>query len=51
MEITDRFNEDGICFLQLKNGDETLYLTIEYNNGYAYSSDAFIQPEEWSTSP
>lgn len=51
MEITDRFNEDGICFLQLKNDDETLYLTIEYNNGYAYSSDAFIQPEEWSTSP
>lgn len=45
MEITDRFNEDNVCFVQLKNGEETLYVTVEYGVGYACSSDSFIQPD------
>lgn len=45
MEITDRFNEDSICFVQLKNGKDTLYVTIKYNDGYAWSPSAFVQPE------
>ena len=47
MEITDRFHED-ICFVQLKNGEETLYVTVKYGNGYAMSPIAFIQPEEFN---
>lgn len=47
MEITDRFHED-ICFVQLKNGEETLYVTVKYGNGYAMSPSAFIQPEEFN---
>lgn len=45
MEITNRFNEDNICFVQLKNGKDTLYVTIKYDDGYAWSPSAFVQPE------
>lgn len=48
MEITDRFNEKNICFIQLKNEAETLYVTVKYQNGYAMSHSAFIQPEEFN---
>ena len=48
MEITDKFNSDGICFLQLKDGADTLYLTVEYQKGYATSPMGFVQPEEFN---
>lgn len=48
MEITDKFNSDGICFIQLKNGSDILYLTVKYQNGYATSPDGFVQPEEFN---
>lgn len=44
MEITDRFNEENVCYIQLQNGEETLYVTIKYNDGYSISPYAFIQP-------
>lgn len=28
IEITDKFDEDGVCRVQLLNGDETLYVSI-----------------------
>lgn len=49
MEITDRFNEDAVCFIQLKNGKDTLYVTVKYDNGWATSPRAFVQPEEFNT--
>lgn len=45
MEITDQFNSDGICFVQLKDGDDILYLTVKYQNGYAISPSGFVQPD------
>ena len=48
LEITDKFNEDGICYVQLKNGDETLYLTIKYNDGYAMSPHGFESPDSFN---
>ena len=47
IDITDQFNDDGICFVQLKNGSDILYLTVDYKAGYATSYDGFIQPEEF----
>lgn len=47
IDITDQFNDDGICFLQLKNGSDILYLTVDYKAEYATSPDGFIQPEEF----
>lgn len=51
MEITDRFNPEGFCFVQLKDGGKTLYVTVKYHDGYASSSNAFPQPDQWSTDP
>ena len=42
-----KFNDDGICFVELKNGSDILYLTVDYKAGYATSPDGFIQPEEF----
>lgn len=44
LDITDQF-EDGICYVQLNAGEETTYLTIKYQDGYAMSSHGYIQPE------
>lgn len=48
VEITDKFNEDGCCFMELKDGDNTQYLTIKYQNGYASSPYEYIQPWEFN---
>ena len=48
LEITDKFDDDGICYVQLKNGDETLYLTIKYNDGYAMSPHGYESPSSFN---
>lgn len=48
MEISDRFNDDNICFVQLKNGKDTLFVTIKYDDGYAWSPSAFVQPDSFN---
>lgn len=47
MEITDRFNPEGFCFVQLKDGAKTLYVTVKYQDGWASSPNGFVQPDEW----
>lgn len=51
MEITDQFNEENVCYVQLKNGTETLYVTVKYQDGYAFSPYEFPQPQEFHSSP
>lgn len=46
LDITDKF-EDGFCYVKLENGDETLYLTVKYQDGYAASSDKYEDPSEF----
>ena len=48
LEITDKFDDDGICYVQLKNGGETLYLTIKYNDGYAMSPHGYESPSSFN---
>ncbi|MCI7638921.1 MAG: hypothetical protein MSS60_03745 [Clostridiales bacterium] len=48
MDITDKFDDDSICFVQLKNGSDILYLTVKYQDGFATSPDGFVQPEEFN---
>lgn len=38
MEITDKF-EDGIANIQIPDGDETLYMSVRYQDGYTISND------------
>ena len=43
IDITDKFEND-ICYVKLENGDETLYMTVRYNNGYSTSPHKYITP-------
>lgn len=45
INITDKFDENGICYVQLSGGDHTLYLTIKYQGGYSYSENRYPSPE------
>lgn len=42
VEITDKF-ENGVCYVKLVNGKETLYLTVT-ENGYSASPNKFLRP-------
>lgn len=48
IEITDRFDADGICYIKLVDGEETSYLTVKYDNGYAWSKEKYISPKEFN---
>jgi len=47
LEITDKF-EDGVCYVKLIHGQEELYLTIKYGNGYASSPKRYISAESFN---
>lgn len=49
IEITDRFDEYGICYLELRDGETVLYATIEKDGGMAISPVAYVQPGEFGT--
>lgn len=41
IEITDKFDENGICHVKVSNGEKVLYMTIEYQNGWSTSPDKY----------
>ena len=43
VDITDKFEND-VCYVQLINGEKTLYMTIKYENGYATSATKYLSP-------
>ena len=48
MEITDKFNDDGVCFVLLQYKDENVYVTVKRNGGMSSSKKAYIQPYEFN---
>lgn len=44
--ITDKFDADGICYLQLIHDGETLYMTITKEHGFASSSKYYVDAKE-----
>ena len=42
IDITHKFNKDNICYVKLVDGDDSLYVTVKYNNGCAYSPNKYI---------
>ena len=48
MEITDLFDENKVCYVQIKTGTETLYVTVKYGGSFAWSSSGYVQPEKFS---
>ena len=47
MDITDKF-EDGVCYVELKDGDTIQYMTVKYKNGYALSPERYLTPAEFN---
>lgn len=47
IEITDKF-EDGVCYLKLSNEDETLYMTIKYQDGCCTSPHKYMDPDSFN---
>ena len=45
IEITDKFDDGGVCYVQVKDGGETLYLTVQYQEGYSMSPHGFEKPQ------
>lgn len=48
LDVTDKFDEDGVCYVQLEGGEKTIYLTIKRGNGYATSTTKYILPSEFN---
>lgn len=44
IDITNKFDEDGICYVKVSNGEETLYMTIKYQNGWSTSPYKYVNP-------
>ena len=44
IEITDKFDGDGVCYVKVSNGAKTLYMTIEYQNGWSTSPYKYLRP-------
>ncbi len=47
MDITDKF-EDGVCYVELKDGDTIQYMTVKHQNGYALSPERYLTPAEFN---
>ncbi len=47
LDITDRF-ENGVCYVQLKDGGETVYVTVKDHGGYAWSNTDYVSPGDFN---
>ncbi len=47
IDITDKF-EDDVCYVKLMNGEETLYMTVKYQNGFSIGPDRYMKPFEFN---
>ena len=43
VDITDKF-ENNVCYVKLMNGDDILYMTVKYQNGYSTSPNKYTNP-------
>ena len=41
IDITDKFNEEGKCYTEIKGGDRTYYMVIEREGGYSYGTHGY----------
>lgn len=48
IEITDKFDKDNVCYVKIENGDETIYMTVKYQDGYSTSPDKYPDPSTFN---
>ena len=46
IDITDKFNEDGICYVQVKDEKGPIYMTIKYQNGWGSNRKKYMDPKK-----
>lgn len=51
IEITDKFDEDGVCYVQLNTDSGTLYMTVKYHDGFSTSPHGYISPRSFAAAP
>lgn len=47
IDITDKF-KNNVCYVKLVSGDDTLYMTVKYQNGFATSHNKYPNPSEFN---
>lgn len=48
VEITDRFDDQGVCYVQLKDGEGVLYMTIKNHSGYSVGKHKYPNPNSFN---
>lgn len=47
IDITDKF-ENNVCYIKLVNGEETLFMTVKYKNGFSASPYKYLPPSAFN---
>ena len=47
VEITDKFDADGFCYVQLSDNGRPLYMTVKYQEGYATDTSRYPNPRRF----
>ncbi len=48
IDVTDRFDESGYCYITVKTGGGKLYVTVCQNGGLASSPNRYVLPDEFA---
>ena len=48
IEITDKFDDDGVCYVKVSDGGKTYYMTVKYQNGHCISENKFASPDSFN---
>lgn len=48
IDISDKFDENGVCYVLLKDVNGDRYMAIKYDNGYATSSYKYPNPDTFN---
>jgi hypothetical protein len=48
IDITDSFDDNGICYTHVKSGDKEFFMTIKYNGGYGIDTVKYPNPKNFN---
>lgn len=49
LDITDKFSDKDYCYITLKDGEKSIYVTVTKNGGIATSENRYLMPNEFKT--
>ena len=48
IDITNNFDDNGICYTHVKSGDKEFFMTIKYNGGYGINTDKYPSAKDFN---